>query len=49
MKTSPELTKIQDKPGSKDIYKITVPGTRAKIFANIEELRELYKQIEKEI
>lgn len=36
-------------PGKAAKYKITVPGTRAKIFTSTEELAELYEQIKKEL
>lgn len=46
---APELFKIPDRPGRPTTYKITVPGTRAKIFANADELAELYEQIRREL
>lgn len=45
----PQLTKVPDRPGRPATYKITVPGTRAKIFTNAEELEELYEQIKQEL
>lgn len=46
---APKLTRLPDKPDRPVTYKITVPGTRAKIFASAEELVALNEQIAREL